>query len=80
MQQQVRELKKKAKQWADKVRTNHITKGEAWYVLKSIIMKTIYYPLMATTMTEKELNSIMLPIFKAAIPKAHVQSCMPNTL
>jgi hypothetical protein len=43
-------------------------------------MKTLEYPLMATTLTRTQCNKIMSPVLTGALPKCGVQSNMPRSL
>ena len=51
MKDEVKYLQQKAIKWADALRTRKIQPYEAWYCLNAMIMKTIEYPLMATTLS-----------------------------
>ncbi len=76
----IQRLKDKAIKWADALRSSHIRKSDAWYTLNCTIMKTIAFPLMATTIKRKEFKSIMAPIYKAALRKSGVQWLLPRKL
>ena len=80
MKQELEYLKGKIAKWCDALRTKRIQPGDAWYCLNSTIMKTIEYPLMATTFTEMELKKLMSPLLQTALRKSHVQSRLPRTL
>ena len=43
-------------------------------------MKTIEYPLMATTMTRRQIDTIMQPILQAALRKCRIQNRLPRKL
>ncbi|HEY9815753.1 MAG TPA: hypothetical protein V6D20_08135, partial [Candidatus Obscuribacterales bacterium] len=77
---EVQYLIKKAKQWHDAIRSNHVSREDAWYALNSTIMKTIQYPLACTTMTQEQSTQIMVPILKAGLNKAGVQRNLPRRL
>jgi hypothetical protein len=53
--------------WADRVRTGKFSPAEAWYSLQYCIMKSLEYPLMATSMSKKQCDDIMKPIRSAAL-------------
>jgi hypothetical protein len=72
MQDQVRYLRKKSEAWADLLRTKRISPEAAWYSLTSSIMKTIEYPLLATSMSQKDISFIMAPILLSALPRAKI--------
>jgi len=73
-------LKSKALKLADAVRTKCINPTEAWYSINHTIMKTIEYPLAATSMSKKDMQDIMRPILQAALPKARIQKHFPRKL
>ena len=77
MQDEVRYLRGKAIKWADALRTKKLQPSEAWYCLAATIMKTIEYPLMATTMTRRQIDTIMQPILQAALRKCRIQNRLP---
>jgi len=77
---EVNALKSKALKWADAVRTKHINPTKAWYSINHTIMKTIEYPLAATSISKKDMQDIMRPIFQAALPKARIQKHFPRKL
>jgi len=76
----VNALKSKALKWADAVRTKHINPTEAWYSINHTIMKTIKYPLAATSISKKDMQDIMRPILQAALPKVRIQKHFPCKL
>eukprot|EP00957_Ditylum_brightwellii_P061300 4652601-Ditylum_brightwellii.AAC.1 len=51
---QVKKLEEITKQWADRVRSSHIKIGDAWYYYQTTIQKFLEYPLLATTISEKD--------------------------
>ena len=53
---------------------------DAWYAMNCTIMKTIEYPLMATTLSRAQLDTVMSPILTAALPKAGIQRHMPRAI
>ena len=73
-------LIQKAKKWADAVRTGHLRKDDAWFCLNSSIMKTLEYPLMASTFSKADCDDIIRPILMAGLPQAGVQKLMPRKL
>ena len=77
---EVKHLRAKTVSWAESVRTNHFKADDAWYCLNNTIMKTVEYPLMATTMTKDELTHVIAPILKAGLPRSKVQSQLPRAL
>jgi len=77
---EVKALKSKALKWADAVQTKRINPTEAWYSINHTIMKTIEYPLAATSISKKDMQEIMRPILQAALPTARIQKHFPRKL
>lgn len=73
-------LKKKAIRWSDALRTNRIKPSQAWCCLNSTIMKKIEYPLVATTLSRKQIDDIMRPILRGALNKCAIQKNIPRKL
>ena len=80
MKQQLQYLHKKIAKWCDAVRTKKIHKHEAWYCLNATILKTIEYPLVATTFTKEECKGLLHPIFKVILWKCGIQCNLPRKL
>jgi len=77
---EVNALKSKALKWADAVQTKRINPTKAWYSINNTIMKTIEYPLAATSISKKDMQDIMRLILQAALPKARIQKHFPHKL
>ena len=71
-------MQAKVAKWVDGIRTKRINATNAWYCLNRTIMKTLEYPLMATTLTEEDSGAIMWPLLQAALPKCRVQKRFPR--
>ena len=80
MDDEVHYLKTKVTKWCDAVRSKRLLRSEAWYCLNSTIMKTIEYPLMATTISKRDMDEIMKPILATALPISGVQQRIPKKL
>jgi hypothetical protein len=65
---QTQALIDKATLWADRVRTGSFSHAEAWYSLQFCLMKSLEYPLMATSLSKTQCNDIMKPIRAAVLP------------
>ena len=63
-------LTSKAQKWADRLRTAPLCDFEAATALRTMILKTLEYPLPALFLLESECNKLMLIILTAALPKA----------
>ena len=77
---QVKHMRKIAETWYDKVRTGHLTRGDAWTALTTTILKTLEYPLLASTLTQKECSYIMAPVLQGGLSKMGVCKTMPRVL
>ena len=80
MHDELKLLKKKANEWSDNVRTKRFHPSEAWYCLTATIMKTLEFPLMATTFTHDQCKTILRPILKSALNLCGVQKKIPRKL
>ena len=67
--EEVRYLRQKAVDFADCVRTGFLSRQDATYALHRTIMKTLEYPMVATTMTKAQWEFIMVPILAATLPR-----------
>jgi hypothetical protein len=68
MYQQVGKMRSLAEKWADQIWTGRLSQADAWVALWSMIMKTLEYPLLATTLTKQQCRHIMAPIRNTALP------------
>lgn len=80
MRAELKYLKGKVAKWCDAIRTKRIKPSEAWYCLNATIMKTIEYPLMATSFSRAQIDDLMKPLLKTALPLSGIQSRMPRKL
>ena len=77
---EVKFLRHKVSVWCDRLRTGMIEKDVAWYCLNATIMKTIEYPLTATTFSRQDVHQVMKPLLRSALNKFGVQKNMPRKL
>lgn len=61
-------LWEKAVIWAEKVRSGKFSHADAWFSLQFCMMKSLEYPLMATSLSKAQCDKIMKPIRAAALP------------
>jgi hypothetical protein len=61
------ELLLKTQRWVDQVRIGRLSQAEVWFSLTLYIMKTLEYPLMATSLTQRQCNQIMQPVLGAGL-------------
>ena len=62
----------KANQWAAYVKSARLDHETTWTALKTTIIKSIEYPLTATSLTKGDCITIMDPILKAALPRSNI--------
>ena len=77
---QFKHLLAKARKWRDAIRTNKINRHDAWYCLNNTIMKTLEYPLMATTLTRDQCKQLMSPVLERGLPPLMFKSICPVPL
>jgi hypothetical protein len=73
-------LRKKAEDYADCIRTGFLSRDDAVVALHSTIMKSLEYPLAATTMTKKQWDYVMAPILMAALPRMGYVRTFPRDI
>jgi hypothetical protein len=78
--EQIAQLRKKTKDFADCMRTGYLSKNNAWYTINTTILKTLEYPMTATTISETEWEGIMVPLLKAGLPRAGISSKFPRDI
>lgn len=70
-------LRSKAKTCPNSLTTKHVSQEDAWYSLTGTIMRTIEYPLVATSLTQTQCAEIMAPILTAGLHSIHIQKNLP---
>ena len=73
-------LRTKADTWAEHAKTKPINTTLAWTGLKAGIMKSLEWPLVATTITESQCDSIMSSVVQTGLRSARVQSQLDEAL
>ena len=77
---QIAQMRKAADVWYEQVRVGHLSRFDAWTALQSTVMKTLQYPLLATTLTGKECNHIMAPILTGGLTQIGICRSMARQL
>jgi hypothetical protein len=77
---QMQALLQIAQRWADLVRSGRLTQAEAWFSLTFCIIKSLEYPLMATSLSQAQCDIIMTPILNAALPALGYNRKMPSSV
>eukprot|EP00957_Ditylum_brightwellii_P084921 6457431-Ditylum_brightwellii.AAC.1 len=74
---QVEKLEEITKRWADRVQSGHIKSGNAWHYYQTTIQESLEYPLLATTISEKDCRRIELPAVQVALKVSALPSNFP---
>jgi Reverse transcriptase (RNA-dependent DNA polymerase) len=72
MSHQIKYMMDKATNWANVVRSSGLSRSEVWYSLRTMIMKSLEYPLLSTTMKEQDLERVMSIILKVGLSKSGI--------
>ena len=70
-------LVEKANTWAARIQAGRLNFAECWISLKSGILKSLEYPLMATSLSRAQCQAIMKPLIKAGLPGIHIARNLP---
>ena len=70
--EQVEHFKLKTQSLADKIRSGHLDRFEAWTALNTVAFKSIEYALPALTLSEKECISVIWPLLKVFLPRCGI--------
>lgn len=70
MTDEINHLKQNVTTYCDRIRTKNVSKKEAWYAMTQCILRSLHYPLMATTISKDDMHKIMSPLLEAVLPKA----------
>jgi hypothetical protein len=76
----VEELRKKAVDWASRIRLGRASPQVAWTALHTTISAKLKYALPACTFNEAECNKIMAPAIMAGLPRAGISRMFPRAL
>jgi hypothetical protein len=78
--EQVRVMHEKSKQWAERIRTGHLPRHLAWQALHLSVLKSLQYPLTATTLSRKECKYALQPALQAGLPSSGIVRTMPRVV
>lgn len=59
---------------------NTAQKNGVWYAFTHSFLKTIEYPMAATSLTKKDWEDILKPVLKQLLPKARYSSKFPRAV
>ena len=77
---QVQILREKAQNLARQIRKIFLSHDETLTALNAVAMKSIEYPLPATTFSNKDCKSIMAPLLEVYLPKAGINRLLPRKI
>ena len=78
--QQLEALQTKATSWANLIRKSPLDESSVWIAMNQTIIKGIEYPLAATTLTENQLESVMVPIRSTGLPRSGFTRKFPHSV
>jgi hypothetical protein len=73
-------LMAKAQQWADAIRTNHVSRRYAWQAYSTVLQAQLAYPLAATSLSRKQCESIDRVVRRVVLPHGGVVRTFPTAL
>ena len=79
-QEAIQDLRQKSESWRDHIRSGHLIPSEARLATDTTIMKSLEYPLLALTITDKECKTIMAPVLEASLTKSHICRTFPRAV
>jgi len=65
---EIQHLTQIANKWFTAMKAGCLTKEAASFSLQNVVMKQLIYPLVATTLNQKECKAVMWPILAAGLP------------
>lgn len=77
---QVTYLKQKTQQWAEKVRTHHLTPQNAMLSIHTTILSTLRYPAPALSLSKSEWHDITKPLHQSGLQAAGFSSKIPKAI
>lgn len=78
--QQIGKLLKKSQVFAQCVKTGRISKYDMNAALRTTVLKTLQYPILATNINENNWNRIMSPAVRSAIPQMGYIRTLPKEI
>jgi hypothetical protein len=66
--------------WCANLQAGHLSKADAWYALNHTINKTIKYPMMTTSLSKAQCETVMRPFLNAGPSASGVACSMPRAV
>ena len=73
-------MREKSSTWAQYMAQGTLTTEVSWNTLNTTIIKSLEYPLAATTFTDEELTSIIAPALQAGLPSSGICRSFPRAI
>jgi hypothetical protein len=70
MKDEIAYLKNKVSQWCDRIRSKPLSKKETWYALNRCMLRSLHYPLLATTISQDDMHKILSPLLQTMLPRS----------
>ena len=77
---QIKSMKDKSLTWAKHIKGGNLSKNAAWAALNTTILKSLEYPLAATTLSKGQLKSIVFPALGAGLSASGLCSRFPRAI
>ena len=77
---QLRDFQEKVDEWNLYLLDNSMDAKSAWQAFQTTISKSIEYPLVATCISEAQINRVMASLLKVALPKANYVRTFPRAV
>ena len=74
---QVNNIVAKSGKWITGIQTNSLSRTEVYVSFMTAVTKTITYSFPATSINEKEMNQITIPLYKVALPRMGILPTLP---
>ena len=73
-------LKEKVDEFIGHLRGTRLDRNDVWKALETTILKTLRYPMTATTLSKPQWETIMTPLIKATLPRAGYVRSFPHSV
>ena len=80
MKTQASHMRSIAETWSDHIRSGHLPRHLVWQAMNTTILKTLAYPLPATTLSQTQCDHIMSPILQTCLPRMGIVRTFPRSL
>ena len=77
---QIEEMKKKATAWGRLVTKGSLLHHEAWTTLNTTILKSLEYPLAATSLSKTDLRGVVAPALTAGLQASGLSHSFPRAI